>query len=158
LKTLIVNNKEDFRRLNLTYDALIIDDANIHEFEETQLLSIIDNQVNKTIRVLYDSVVKKANIIQMIAMNVREFNKVSFYLSQPRFARRLLLHKPEKPFIVNVNIQNLNITNNSINIHSNSTNNNVNMEPNNFKKHQEDEQRHIVETQKLIYDISTGKI
>ncbi len=29
----------DFRRLNSTYDAIIIDDADIHEFEETQLLS-----------------------------------------------------------------------------------------------------------------------
>ena len=91
-KTLVINHKEDFKRLNSTYDAIIIDDANLHEFEETQLLSLIDNQVDKTIRVLYDTVVKKANICTMIAMNVREFNKVSLYLSQPRFARRLLLH------------------------------------------------------------------
>jgi len=60
LKTLIVNHKEDFRRLNSTYDAIIIDDANIHEFEETQLLSLIDNETDKTLRVLYNSVVKKA--------------------------------------------------------------------------------------------------
>ena len=68
LKTLIIHHKEDFRRLNPTYDAIIIDDANIHDFEETQLLSVIDNQTDKTIRVLYESVIKKANLVQMIAM------------------------------------------------------------------------------------------
>lgn len=144
LKTLIIHHKEDFRRLNPTYDAIIIDDANIHDFEETQLLSVIDNQTDKTIRVLYESVIKKANLVQMIAMNLREFDKISLYLSQPRFARRLFLHKPKKPFMVNV----INIVNN----------NNININFNSFKDHQEDEQRHIVETQKLIRDISARRI
>lgn len=147
LKTLIVSHKEDFKRLNSSYDAIIIDDANIHELEETQLLSVIDNQTDKTIRVLYDAVIKKAGIIQLIAMNQNEFRKIAYTLMQQRFARRLFLHKPGKPFIVNVNIQNLNIINNNINMHSND-----------FKKHQQQEQRHIVETQKLINDVASGKV
>lgn len=67
LKTLLVSHKEDFRRLNSTYDAIIIDDANLHEFEETQLLSIIESKDTKSIRVLYDNVTKKPNSVQMIA-------------------------------------------------------------------------------------------
>lgn len=145
LKTLLVNHKEDFRRLNSTYDAIIIDDANIHEFEETQLLSLIDNQVHKTLRVLYDSVVKKAGIIQMIAMNKQEFAKLMYLFSQKRFARRLLLHKPKAPFIINVNI---NIINNTIN--NNTINNNITLNASDFQKHQQDEQQHILETQKMI--------
>lgn len=147
LKTLIVSHKEDFKRLNDTYDAIIIDDANIHELEETQLLSVIDNQADKTIRVLYDAVIKKAGIIQLITMNKNEFRKLSYTFGQERFARRLLVHQPEKPFIV-VNIQN-NIVNNI---------NNINIHPDDFKAHQEDELRHIVDTQKLITDISTGRV
>ncbi len=74
LKTLLVNHKEDLRRLDSSYDAIIIDDANLQQFEETQLLSLIDNQTQKTLRVLYDTVYKTAGIIQMIAMNQKEFN------------------------------------------------------------------------------------
>lgn len=141
LKTLMISHKEDFRRLNTSYDAIIIDDANIHELEETQLLSIIDNQADKTIRVLYDSVIKKAGLIQLIAMNQSEFGKLAYTLSQDRFARRVLLHEAQKPFIVNVNIQN-NIVNNHFNITSQS-----------FQQHQEDEQQHILRTQQLIQNI-----
>lgn len=138
LKTLVVNHKEDFRRLNSTYDAIIIDDANIHEFEETQLLSLIDNETDKTLRVLYDSVVKKAGIIQMIAMNYREFVKIAYFLEQKRFARRLLLQNPQKPFSVNVNLQ----INNNININQfNITEHKENQDKNyvDIKKHQENE-------------------
>lgn len=82
LKTLIVNHKEDFKRLNSTYDAIIIDDANLHELEETQLLNVIDNQADRTIRVLYDAVIKKAGIIQLITMNQNEFRNVFFWPRQ----------------------------------------------------------------------------
>lgn len=93
LKTLLVNHKEDFRRINSSYHAIIIDDANIHELEETQLLSLIENQEDKTLRVLYDSVFKKAGIVQMIAMNIAEFQKIAYFLTQKRFARRLLFQE-----------------------------------------------------------------
>jgi GTPase SAR1 family protein len=158
LKTLIVNHKEDFRRLNSTYDAIIIDDANIHEFEETQLLSLIDNETDKTLRVLYNSVVKKAGIIQMIAMNYREFIKVTYFLDQKRFARRLLLQKPQKPFIVNVNVQ---INNNIVNINQfNGTEDKNNQDKNyvDIQQHQEDEELHVKQTQQMIRDIVSGKI
>lgn len=158
LKTLIVNHKEDFRRLNSTYDAIIIDDANIHEFEETQLLSLIDNETDKTLRVLYNSVVKKAGIIQMIAMNYREFTKVTYFLEQKRFARRLLLQKPQKPFIVNVNVQ---INNNTVNINQFNVTEDKNNQDKNYvdiQQHQEDEELHVKQTQKMIRDIINHRI
>ena len=90
----MVNHREGFSRLDETYDAIIIDDANLHEFKETQLLSLIDNQSNKnlkvlykavyknlkvlykavykTLKVLYKAVYKKPGIVQMIAMNKKE--------------------------------------------------------------------------------------
>jgi Geminivirus Rep catalytic domain len=144
LKTLLVNHKEDFRRLNTTYGCIIVDDANLQEFEETQLLSIIDSQADKSIRVLYDNVTKKANTLQMIAMNPREFQKLASYLTQPRFARRVLIHEPKQPFMINVNI---NIINNNININNNYD----------FKAHQQQEQRHIQETQRKVFEISQRK-
>lgn len=48
----MVNHREGFSRLDETYDAIIIDDTNLHEFKETQLLSLIDNQSNKNLKVL----------------------------------------------------------------------------------------------------------
>lgn len=148
-KTLMVNHKEDFRRLDESYDAIIVDDANIHELEETQLLSLIDNQTNKTLRVLYDTVTKKANIVQLIAMNLREFDKISSILKQPRFARRLLLQKPNKPFMLNINIQ----------INNGCVINNYNQPQTvELHKHQEDEELHVKRTQQMITDIQNRRI
>ena len=48
----MVNHREGFSRLDETYDAISIDDTNLHEFKETQLLSLIDNQSNKNLKVL----------------------------------------------------------------------------------------------------------
>ena len=48
----MVNHREGFSRLDETYDAIIIDDTNLHESKETQLLSLIDNQSNKNLKVL----------------------------------------------------------------------------------------------------------
>ena len=121
LKTLLVSHRERFRRLDRCYDAIIIDDANIHEFEETQLLTLIDNQVDKTLRVLYNAVVKKAGVIQLIAMNQNESRKLATTLTQERFARRILLHKPERPFILNLTV--------NININNNTNNNTFNLTP-----------------------------
>jgi hypothetical protein len=85
----------------------------------------------------------------MVAMNPKEFEDISIYLRQPRFARRICLHKPKQPFILNINIQNnININNNIVNIHNQES----------FEKHQEDEQSHIVKTQKMVDDILEGKI
>lgn len=72
-KTLVVNHKEEKRRVDDTYDTLILDDANIEPFEDTQLWIWIDNQAGKTLRVLYDTVYKKKGIVQTIAMNLKEF-------------------------------------------------------------------------------------
>ena len=142
LKTLVVNHKEDFRRLNPSYDAIIIDDANIHELEETQLLSIIESQAGKSIRVLYDTVIKKAHILQMIAINKTEFQKLAPYLRQPRFARRLLLQVINEPFIININVVNNNVVNHiKVNHYNNHTD---------IKAHQQNEQLHIQKMQARI--------
>lgn len=142
LKTLLVHDKQDYERLNNSYQCIIVDDANLHEFEETQLLSIIESQTIKCIRLLSNNVIKKANIVQMIAMNKKEFQKISSTLQQPRFARRLLLIEVKQPFMINVNI---NIVNNNINIY-----NQVNNQKQTFEAFQKAEQLHIEKTQKAI--------
>jgi len=147
LKTLLVNHKEDFRRLNDSFQCIIIDDANLQEFEETQLLSIIESQTGKSIRVLYDNVIKKANIVQMIAMNKKEFKSIAYSLQQPRFARRIFVLKPKQPFMINVNI---NIVNNNINIY-----NQVHDQKQTFEAFQKAEQLHIEQTQETIRRILT---
>lgn len=58
-KTLLVSHKEDFQRINTSYDAVIIDDANFNEFSDSQKLALIDNSIEKTIRVMYQTVTKK---------------------------------------------------------------------------------------------------
>lgn len=150
LKTLLVNHKEDFRRLNDSFQCIIIDDANLQEFEETQLLSIIENQTGKSIRVLYDSVIKKANIVQMIAINQKEFQSIAHSLKQPRFARRILLLQPKTPFMINVNV---NIVNNIVNNNqfANHDIKNYNQaETQSFEAFQQAEQQHIKDTQETI--------
>ena len=147
-KTLIVSHKEDLRRLDDTYDSILIDDANIDQFEDTQLLSLIDNQVGKTLRVLYDTVFKKKGIVQMIAMNRREFLKIYSRLKEERMLRRVLFHHVKKPFIINLSLQ---IQNNQFNnyIHNNYNKQNSVID---IKKLQQKEKKHVQQTKKLIDD------
>lgn len=95
-KTLFVNHKQNFTRLYQSYETIFIDDANIDQLEDTQLLSLIDNQVGKTLRVLYDTVFKKKGIVQMIAMNRKEFDKIYYRLRQGKKVTRLLFHSVKK--------------------------------------------------------------
>lgn len=143
-KTLIVNHKEDLRRLDDTYDSIIIDDANIDQFEDTQLLSLIDNQTGKTLRVLYDTVYKKKGIVQMIAMNRKEFIKIYGRLKEERMLRRVLFHHVKKPFLININ---LHIQNNHITNNYNIKNSRIDV-----KQIQDSEQKHIQQTGRLIDD------
>lgn len=113
LKALRVNHKQDFRRLDASYDAILIDDAGICEFSDTELLALIDNQEGKTIRVLYNSVLKKENLVQMLVMNNPEFQRIYSQLVQDRFARRVLFQRVKQPFINNLNV--------NIQIHNNIT-------------------------------------
>jgi septin family protein len=86
LKALLVNHKQDFRRLDASYDAILIDDAGICGISDTELLALIDNKAGKTIRVLYNSVLKKKNLVQMLVMNEPEFQSIAYQLAQRRFA------------------------------------------------------------------------
>jgi hypothetical protein len=147
-KTLIVSHKEDLRRLDDTYDSILIDDANIDQFEDTQLLSLIDNQVGKTLRVLYDTVFKKEGIVQMIAMNRREFLKIYSRLKEERMLRRVLFHHVKKPFIINLSLQ---IQNNQFNNYINNNYNKQNCVID-IKKLQQKEKKHVQQTKKLIDD------
>jgi len=145
-KTLIVGHKEDLRRLDDTYDSILIDDADIDQFDDTQLLSLIDNQVGKTLRVLYDTVYKKKGIVQMIAMNRREFLKIYNRLKEERMLRRVLFHHVKTPFIINLNLQiQNNHTNNYINNNCNKQNSVIDI-----KKLQQKEKKHVQQTKKLI--------
>ena len=153
VKTLVVKHKEDLRRLNDTYDAILIDDANIHEIEETQLLGLIDNQAYQTLRVLYDTVHKKQGVVQMIAMNKNEFRKIKNTLQQDRFSRRILVIKPREPFMINVcvnvhlhnHIQNNHIHNNYMSSHKDSQ-----MQDNAFEEHQKVEKEYVKKMQERL--------
>ena len=148
-KTLVVNHIEDFRRLNDTYDCILIDDANIDKLDDTQLLSLIDNQTGKTLRVMYDTVFRKKGIVQMIGMNKKEFNKIYPRLKENRMARRVVFHNVKKPFLVNANvdvyIQNHTIINNNYNYNKESKLIDV-------EQVQESEQIHIKQTCKHMDD------
>jgi hypothetical protein len=149
-KTLLVNHKEDFRRLDNTYDSILVDDANIDQLEETQFLSLIDNQVSKTLRVLYDTVFKKKGIVQMIAMNKKEFNKIDERLNEIRILRRVLFQHVEKPFILNVNVNiqnNLHLTNNLYKTENNTID---------IKSVYENEQKIVEENIKQIQKCRSG--
>jgi DNA replication protein DnaC len=112
-KTLVVSHLEDFKHLTHQHDCIIVDDANMHTLEATQLLAAIDNQQNKTLRVLYNAVNKKPGLIQMFTMNKQEFFEIKDLLKQERFARRMLFSELKGSIInLNVNIQINNITNN----------------------------------------------
>jgi hypothetical protein len=119
LKTLLVNHKEDFKRLNASYDAVFIDDAGLSDLKPVELLALLDNQSSKTLRVLYKTVFKKENLIQMLAMNQPEFNELFKDLVTERFARRIQFEHLEAPFINNLTV-NIQINNdNSHNINNN---------------------------------------
>lgn len=129
-------------RKDKTYDSIFIDDANIDQFEDTQLLSLIDNQGGKTLRVLYDTVYKKKGIVQMIAMNRKEFIKIYGRLKEERMLRRVSFHHVKRPFLININlhIQNNHITNNY----------NIKNSLIDVKQIQDSEQKHIQQTGRLI--------
>jgi len=111
LKALLVNHKQDFRRLDASYDAILIDDAGICGISDTELLAFIDNKAGKTIRVLYNSVLKKKDLVQMLVMNEPEFQRIAYQLAQRRFARRINFQQVKEPFINNLNV-NIQINNN----------------------------------------------
>ena len=106
LKTLIMNHREDFKIINSSYDVIIIDDANLSQFEETQILALLDNSAPKTLRVIYQSVRKKAGAIMMILVNHRQFKKLYTIFTQDGYARRVVVFQPKQPFMINVNITN----------------------------------------------------
>ena len=58
-----MSHKEDFQRLNTSYDAIIVDDANFIDFNNAQKLSLLDNTIEQTIRVLYQTVTKKKGLL-----------------------------------------------------------------------------------------------
>lgn len=148
-KTLMVTHKEDLRRLDDTYDSIIIDDVNIAEFEDTQLLSLLDNQANKTLRVLYDTVFKKKNLGQMIAMNKKELVKLFPRLREERMLRRVFFHHVERPFLVKGDIY----INNQFN---NVTNNNYNKES--ILQVQEKQQIHVQQTRERLEQYCSSDI
>ena len=102
LKTLIVNHKEDFQKIDHMHDAILIDDANLIDFERSQLLAILDNTNNKTLRVLYKDVLKRKHLTQIVTMNYKPFFKLLNTLLEDAFARRVILFRPKEPFITNL--------------------------------------------------------
>lgn len=148
-KTLMVTHKEDLRRLDDTYDSIIIDDVNIAELEDTQLLSLLDNQANKSLRVLYDTVFKKKGLGQMIAMNKKELVKLFPRLREERMLRRVFFHHVERPFLVKGDLY----INNQFN---NVTNNNYNKES--ILQVQEKQQKHVQQTRERLEQYCSSDI
>lgn len=149
-KTLMANHIEDLKRLYKTYDSILCDDINISDLEHTQLLSLIDNQTGKTLRVLYGTVYKKKGLVQMIAMNKKEFNKLYYKLQEERILRRVLFCNVERPFLINANvyIQNNNYNYNYNNVINNNYNYNKESTLIDIEQMQEDEIEHIKHTSK----------
>lgn len=112
LKALVINHTEDFKKLDDKHECVVIDDANLHQLDTTQLLAVIDNTVQKTLRVLYTTVNKKPGLTQMLTMNKPEYEKIKNLFKQKRFSRRLVFSEIKDCIInLNVNIQINNTTN-----------------------------------------------
>ena len=107
MKTLVVNHIQDFRRFDNTYHSILVDHANIHQLDDTQLLALLDNQVYKIIRSLYATVFKKKKLVLMITMNRKDFSKIYHRLGQERMLRRVLYKHIKTPFLSNVHIPNI---------------------------------------------------
>jgi len=138
-KTLLVSHKEDFKRIDTSYEAVIIDDANFNDFTDTQKLSLIDNSVEKTIRVMYQTVTKKEGVVMMILMNHKQYKDIHHLLQEKALARRFLICEPQRPFMINVNI---NIQNNHHgDVHHGDVNHYHSL--NDFEKHQLHEETRI---------------
>ena len=140
LKTLIVNHKEDFKKINSSYDAIIIDDANVSQFEDTQILALLVNSAPKTLRVLYQTVRKKKGVTTIILMNHREFRKKGHLFIEDAFARRVVIFQPKQPFMINVKI-------------THNTNNSFFNHHNTFQQHVDDDQQLIEDNRKRCREI-----
>ncbi len=134
LKALLVNHRQDFRRLNNSHDAVLLDDASILGLSATELLAFIDNKVGKTLRVFYSTVFQNKNLVQMVAMNHPEFEKLYPTIGEDRFARRILFQEVNEPFIKCLNF---NIQMNQVNQVNNTTN---------FNDSKLKEEKHIADT------------
>lgn len=115
--TLVVNHTEGYKNLQSNHDCIIVDDANMRNLDATQLLALVDSAQNKTLRVLYGTVNKKKELIQMFTMNKHEFLYIKDFLKEERFARRICFSELKQPIInLNVTIQVNNVVNNYGNI------------------------------------------
>lgn len=137
LKTLVVNHKEDFQKIDLSHDAIIVDDANVGDFEKTQLLALLDNTTDRSVRVLYQTVTKKEGVVMIMLMNHAQLKDIYQTVKQKPFLRRALVYEPEQPFMINVNIQN------NIQIHNVHNGDVINNNGQAFQQHQEREQEFI---------------
>ena len=136
-KTLVVNHTQDFQRINTSYQAIIIDDANFSELSVTQKLAVINNTVYKTFRVLYRTVTRKMGVVTMILMNHSQHKEIFHLFKQKAFARRVIMVEPTQPFMINVNI---NVQNNYHSHHGDVIHNNT------FQEHLKKEERLIQQT------------
>lgn len=107
---MLANHKEDFSRLDRSYDAILLDDATLTNLKPTELLAFVDSTSAKTLRVLYKAVSKKEKLVQMVTMNKEEFKALFPILNTDRFARRITFQVLKEPFIdqstVNIEMDN----------------------------------------------------
>lgn len=119
LKPLFANNKQGLTRLKPQHNAIVLDDFDFGSFNEAELLAFTSTDVVKNLRVLYKEVRKKANLVQIIALNLKELRALGL-LVQKRFSRRIDFVNLVTPFInpnvtINVNINcNQQVNNNNV--------------------------------------------
>ena len=144
-KTLLVNEKQDFKRIDTSYDAIIIDDANFNDFDYFQKLALLDNTVDNSIRVLYQTVRKKQGVVTMLLMNHKPFAEVSKLFDYKPFGRRIAMYQPEQPFMINVYNYQINNNNNTYNFHNHNHNTKkqglIDSQKQDFQQHLEEEEQ-----------------
>jgi len=99
-----VNHIECLHALAPEFNAIFFDDFTFSKMHETQLLALLETEQVKTLRILYGSIRKPANLVQIWALNQQELDKVKPLLLQERFSRRIKLVPVHSDFLQNRNV------------------------------------------------------
>ena len=153
---LYFKEKQDFKRLNDTYDAILIDDVDFNQFNENQLLSIISQKDDATTRILYGTAHKKRDTVLIITLNYNQFKEVPYLFRQYKYSRRVLIYEPSVPFIMNVTINNSTDTQYGTLPNSKNTKKDTNIQGSTtFQKHRDREKRRVHKNTQTIERIAS---
>ena len=114
-KMLIANHREGLKALTREHNALLLDDMSLQDLDEHIILSLLERNDPRSIRILHGSVTKGKDFIQILAFNREVFLRLRDIFTRKEYSRRCRIVQIPSDFIVNVNIQN----NFTIHIHNN---------------------------------------